>query len=215
MPIRVLVADDHGIVRDGLLAILEREPGLDVVAVEEDGQSALEQALDLKPDVAVLDIAMPRLTGVEACRKLREAGIPTEVLLLSVHKERSFVESGLAAGARGYVIKDAAARELVRAIETVAAGEVYLSPKVASVVVSAVRGGGPARPRRPSLTGRERDVLRLVAEGLTSKEIAQRLGIATKTVETHRASIMDKLEIRSVAGLTKYAIKKNLTSLGD
>jgi DNA-binding NarL/FixJ family response regulator len=210
MPIKVLLADDHGIVRDGLRAVLSSEGGFDVVAEESDGEKALSSIERLEPDVAVLDVQMPGLTGIEVARKLT-GNARTSVILLSMHKEESFVQAALLAGASGYVVKEDAARELTDAIRAVARGDTYLSPRVAGSVVGAMKRG-PA-DNAPQLTPRERDVVRLLAEGLTSKEIAARLGMAPKTVDGHRSAIMDKLGIHSVAGLVKYAIRNHLTGL--
>lgn len=213
MPLRVLLADDHAIVRDGLKALLSTQPDIEVAGEEHDGEAALVTIRRVKPDVAVLDIRMPGLTGIELARKLNEEGILTGVVLLSMHKEEAFVQAAMDAGVGGYVVKEDAARELIDAIRAVARGDVYLSPRVAGSVVQAIRRGPP--PKVPHLTPRERDVLRLLAEGLTSKEMASRLDLSPKTVDGHRAAIMDKLGIRSVAGLVKYAIRNHLTDLGE
>ena len=210
MTIRVLLADDHGIVRDGLRAVLAGEAGLEVIGEESDGEAALEAVLRLKPDVAVLDVQMPKLTGIEVARKLAGQA-HTSVVLLSMHKEDSFVQAALLAGASGYVVKEDAARELTSAIRAVARGDTYLSPRIAGSVVGALRRG--PQTSAPQLTPRERDVVRLLAEGLTSKEIAARLAMAPKTVDGHRSAIMEKLGIHSVAGLVKYALKNHLASL--
>ena len=210
MTIRVLLADDHGIVRDGLRAVLAGEAGLEVIGEESDGEAALEAVLRLKPDVAVLDVQMPKLTGIEVARKLAGQA-HTSVVLLSMHKEDSFVQAALLAGASGYVVKEDAARELTSAIRAVARGDTYLSPRIAGSVVGALRKG--PQTSAPQLTPRERDVVRLLAEGLTSKEIAARLAMAPKTVDGHRSAIMEKLGIHSVAGLVKYALKNHLASL--
>jgi DNA-binding NarL/FixJ family response regulator len=216
MPIRVLLADDHGIVRDGLRAVLSAERDFLVVAEEADGAAALAAIERLAPDVAVLDVQMPGLTGIEVARKLKDKS-RTSVVLLSMHREESFVQAALLAGARGYVVKEDAARELTDAIRAVARGDTYLSPRVAGFVVGALRSaqaGGPAA-QEPQLTPRERDVVRLLAEGLTSKEIAQKLEMAPKTVDGHRSAIMEKLGIHSVAGLVKYALRHHLADLGS
>lgn len=213
MPLRVLLADDHAIVRDGLKALLSTQSDIEVVGEEQDGERALESIRKLAPDVAVLDIRMPGLTGIELARKLNDEGSLTGVVLLSMHREEAFVQAAMDAGVGGYVVKEDAARELIDAIRAVARGDVYLSPRVAGSVVQAIRRGPP--PKVPHLTPRERDVLRLLAEGLTSKEMAVRLELSPKTVDGHRAAIMDKLAIRSVAGLVKYAIRNHLTDLGE
>lgn len=210
---RVLLADDHAIVREGLRALLASQTDLQIVALESDGEHALAAILNLKPDVAVLDIQMPGLTGIEVARKLNEQDALTSVVLLSMHKEASFVQAAMDAGVGGYVVKEDAARELMDAIRAVARGDVYLSPRIAGSVVQALRRGPP--PKVPHLTPRERDVVRLLSEGLTSKEIASRLELSPKTVDGHRAAIMDKLGIRSVAGLVKYALRNHLTGLDD
>ncbi len=213
MGIRVLLADDHAIVREGLRAVLSSEADVEVVAVESDGDRALASIRSLKPDVAVLDIRMPGLTGIEVARKLNEDDALTSVVLLSMHKEESFVQAAMDAGVGGYVVKEDAARELLDAVRAVGRGDVYLSPRVAGSLVQALRRGPP--PKVPNLTPRERDVVRLLSEGLTSKEIASRLDLSPKTVDGHRAAIMEKLGIRSVAGLVKYAIRNHLTNLED
>lgn len=210
---RIVLADDHAIVRDGLKAVLAGQADFEVVAAESDGEAALETIRRLRPDVAILDIRMPGLTGIEIARKLNDEGVLTCIVLLSMHKEGSFVQAALDAGVGAYVVKDDAARELVDAIKAVVRGDVYLSPRIAGSVVQAIRRGPPTKA--PHLTARERDVLRLLSEGLTSKEIASRLDLSPKTVDGHRAAIMDKLGIRSVAGLVKYAIRNHLTNLEE
>jgi DNA-binding NarL/FixJ family response regulator len=213
MSLRVILADDHAIVREGLRAVLNDEASIEIVAEESDGERALEAIARLRPDVAVLDIRMPGLSGIEVARKLNEDGLATAVVLLSMHKEESFVQSAMDAGVGGYVVKEDAARELIDAVRAVARGDVYLSPRIAGSVVQALRRG-PA-PKAAHLTPRERDVVRLLSEGLTSKEIAARLDLSPKTVDGHRATIMDKLGIRSVAGLVKYAIRNHLSGLDE
>jgi two-component system, NarL family, response regulator LiaR len=209
----LMLADDHAIVREGLKVVLAAQADLRIVAEESDGERALAAIRAHRPDVAVLDIQMPGLTGIEVARKLAGDGSLTSVVLLSMHKDASFVQAALDAGVEGYVVKEDAARELIDAIRAVARGDVYLSPRIAGSVVQALRRGPPQKV--PQLTPRERDVVRLLSEGLTSKEIAQRLDLSPKTVDGHRAAIMDKLGIRSVAGLVKYAIRNHLTGLDD
>jgi len=208
----VLVADDHTIVREGLLGLLRREPDLDVVAEAADGEEALGGVESLALDVAILDIAMPRMTGVEVARKVRDLGLRTAVVLLSMHIEPAFVRAALDAGASAYVLKTAGARELVEAVRAAAAGDMYLSPRVTSTALGAVR----TEPREaPPLTPRERDVLRFLARGLSSKEIATELAIGARTVDGYRAEIMEKLGIRHVPGLVKYAIRHQLATLDE
>lgn len=208
--IDVIVADDHKLVRDGLVALLKAEPRFRVIAALSDGQEALERITALRPHVAVVDIRMPHLTGIEIVRKVQDAGLRTAVVLLSMHQEAAFVRAGIQAGASGYVLKEAASHELIEAVRAAAAGEMYLSPKVAKVALRP-----PAAPEGgvEVLSSRERDVLRLLADGLSSKEIAARLDVGLRTVDSHRRSIMDKLGIHNVPGLVKFAIRNHLATL--
>ncbi len=212
-PIGVLVADDHVIVRDGIVALLRREPDIEVLGECSDGEEALARIEALAPAVAVLDIAMPRMTGIEIARKVRDQGLRTAVVLVSAHHEAAYVRGAVDAGASAYVLKDSATRELLDAVRAAASGEVYLSPRIATTALAALRSG--AEPEAPALTPRERDVLRHLAQGLSSKEIAAALGIGVATVNGHRTAIMDKLGIRHVPGLVKYAIKHQLASLDE
>jgi DNA-binding NarL/FixJ family response regulator len=207
MTCRVLLADDHVVVRQGLKALLERE-GFDIVGEASDGHEASRLARDLSPDVAILDIAMPLLNGIETGRAISRSCPSTRTIALTVHTENHYVMAALEAGFSGYVLKSQAAAQLVRAIKEVSRGSVYLSPAVSRVVVDASlqRTERPADP----LTDREREVLQLVAEGKTSKQIAKLLGVTPKTAESHRARIMTKLEIHETAGLVRYAIRQGL-----
>jgi DNA-binding NarL/FixJ family response regulator len=215
MSIRVLLADDHNIVREGLMSLLEKEPDIDVVAMADNGRTAVQLAGELKPDVAVLDIAMPEMNGIEATRRISRDDPEIKVLALSMHSARRFVTEALSAGAKGYLLKDCAAEELVRAIRTVAVNETYLSPKVAGLIVKDYLKHSPdSAPSAESfLTNREREILQLIAEGESTKEIAFKIGVSIKTVETHRQQIMKKLNLHSVAELTRYAIREGLTPL--
>ncbi|GAH70488.1 unnamed protein product, partial [marine sediment metagenome] len=188
---------------------------LEVVAESEDGRSAVEQAQELKPDVVVMDVSMPDLNGMEATRQIVHRTPATKVLALSMHSDRRFVEGMLKAGAHGYLVKDCANEEFVRAIREVADGRTYLSPAVAGQLVEEYVHGERAEAGAESavLTTREREVLQLVAEGLRTKEIANRLHISPKTAETHRQQVMNKLNIHNVADLTKFAVREGLTSL--
>jgi len=215
MTIRVLLADDHKIVREGLRSLLEKEPDIDVIAMADNGRMAVQLAGKLMPDVAVIDIAMPEMNGIEATRRILGDNPETKVLTLSMHSARRFVTEALAAGAKGYLLKDCASEELVRAIRIVAANETYLSPKVAEMIVKDYMKRLPESmlPADSLLSTREREVLQLIAEGRCTKEIAFTLGISVKTAETHRQQIMKKLNLHSVAELTRYAIREGLTPL--
>ena len=215
MSIRVLLADDHSMMREGLRFILERAADVEVVGEAENGRTVLEMADRLKPDVVVMDIGMADLNGVEATRRLRAGHPKIKVIGLSMYSDKRYVLGMLEAGASGYVFKGAAGTELVRAIEAAGRGRKYLSSQITDVVVdSYVERQFPAGNTAYSALGnREREVLQLLAEGKTSKEIASRLNISPATVETHRRNIMKKLDIHSIAELTKYAIREGLTDL--
>jgi DNA-binding NarL/FixJ family response regulator len=203
--LRILLADDHQILRHSLRALLERE-GLEVVAEAEDGERAVEMTRRLRPDVAVLDLSMPRLNGIDAARALVRDELPTRVVLLTVHREEHYVLAALKAGIMGYVLKTQAAADLLQAIREVADGGLYLSPGVSRAVVQAYVT--KKSPTRDVLSPREREVLRLIAGGKTTKEIAGVLGISVKTADSHRTRLMEKLDIHEVAGLTRYAIRE-------
>lgn len=207
MPIRVLLAEDHILVRQGLRNLLEQE-GMQVVAEAAQGQEAVALASTLHPDVAVLDISMPLMNGLDAARELHQVSPKTKTILLTRHDEDQYVTAAFQAGVRGYVLKTETASDLVQAIRRVCSSEVYLSPGVSQTLVEAYlsRSGLPAE----SLSARERQVLQLVGEGKSTKEIATLLFISVKTVESHRARIMQKLGIHDVAGLVRYAIRKGL-----
>lgn len=206
--IRVLLADDHALVRDGLRAVLSREPDLQVVGEATDGREALRVAETAKPDVAVLDLSMPLLNGLDAARQLAARDQAPRTILITMHGGDHYVLEALRAGVRGYVLKKQAAADLVRAIHEVAAGRVYLSPGVGAAVAQAIRTGSVLPDER--LTPREREVLQLVAEGKTTKEIAAILHVSVKTADTHRTRLMQKLDIHDIAGLTRYAIRLGL-----
>jgi DNA-binding NarL/FixJ family response regulator len=206
-PIRVLVADDHTIVRTGIRHVLEGEPGFDVVGEASSGTEAFELAVKLRPDVVVLDISMPAESGLQVAARLRAVSMPPRVLILSMHDNPEYVIESVRAGAHGYLLKDTAATELRSAVRAVCRGESYFSSPVASQLSAAVRGEHETRPASlEQLTGREREVLEGIARGRTNKEIAAELGISYRTVETHRESLMKKLQIRTVAELTRFAL---------
>ncbi len=214
MTIRILLADDHQIVREGLAALLDGQPGIEVVGFALDGREAVKLAEELSPDLLLMDVAMPGMNGVEATRQLASQLPQVKVLCLSMHVERRFVSAVLEAGAAGYLLKDCAREELAEAIRQVSAGRSYLSPAVAATVVEdyAARLAGRLPRNASALSGREREVLQLLAEGASTREIAQRLHLSTKTVGSHRERIMRKLGLDSIAALTKYAIRHGLTT---
>jgi two-component system response regulator NreC len=209
MPIRILLADDHVMLRQGLRALLE-QAGMLVIGEASDGQEALRLAHAQPPDVAVLDIGMPHLNGIETARRLREALPQTKIVLLTMHTDEPYVLEAMQAGAVGYVLKTQAALDIVQAIRDVVQGGIYLSPRVFRAVVQAhlARSDLPPAP----MTSREREILQLIAEGETTKEIASRLGLSVKTVESHRINLMRKLDIHETATLVRYAIRRGLTS---
>ena len=209
MAIRILIADDHVLVRQGVRALLE-QAGMVVVGEAADGPEALRLAHTHAPAVALLDIAMPHLNGVETARRLRETVPQTKTILLTMHTDEAYVLEALQAGAVGYVVKTQATADLVQAIHTVIQGAIYLSPWVTTAVVQAYVRGTPL-PRDP-LTSREREVVQRIAEGQTTKEIAADLGLGVKTVESHRINAMRKLDIHETATLVRYAIRRGLTA---
>lgn len=210
-PITVLVADDHTIVRTGIRHVLESEPGFVVVGEAGNGSEAISLASELRPDVVVLDITMPDQSGLEVAARLRIDGSATRILILSMHNNAEYVLESVRAGAHGYLLKDTAAAELRTAIRAVCRGESYFSPPVASRLTAAVRGEHDApHATLDLLTGREREVLLGIARGRTNKEIAAELGISHRTVETHRESLTRKLQIRTVAELTRLAIESGM-----
>ncbi len=216
MAIRIILADDHLIVRDGMRYLLEKESGIVVVAMADNGRMALQLARELHPDVVVMDIAMPEMNGIEATRRLTGEMPGIAVLILSMHSARRYIVEALAAGAKGYLMKECASDELVRGIKTVAANETYLSPKVADQIVKDYMkrlSSDSILPDTVVLSSREKEILQLVAEGKNTKEIALTIGVSGKTVETHRQQIMKKLNLHSVAELTRYAIREGLTPL--
>lgn len=210
-PIRVLVADDHMIVRSGIRHVLESESDLEVIGEAGSGSEAISLAAELRPDVVVLDISMPDQSGLEVAARLRSGSAAPRILILSMHNNAEYVLESVRAGAHGYLLKDTAAAELRMAIRAVCRGESYFSPPVASRLTAAVRGEyGPTNAGLELLTGREREVLLGIARGRTNKEIATELGISHRTVETHRESLMRKLQIRTVAELTRLALESGL-----
>lgn len=200
----VLLADDHAVLRDGLRAILKEE-GFEVIGEASDGQEAVDLAERLSPQLAVLDISMPRMNGIDAAREIRRLSPQTKIVLLTMHAEDRYILAGLRAGITGYVLKNKAASTLIQAIESVQNGQMYLSSDVSKAVVNAYLSKD-----ENALTSREREVLQFTAEGKNIKEIASILGISVKTAEVHRANMMDKLNLRDMVSLIRYAIREGL-----
>jgi len=214
--IRLLLVDDHPIVLDGIKSHLCAQPDLEVVGDAANGQEALRKAKLTLPDVILMDISMPHMNGLEAMVSLRKQVPDAKILILTMHESKEYIAQVVRSGARGYLLKDSAPAELVAAIKAVHNGEVYFSPSVSKVLIEEMAGGNRQTAdgqARPHLTDREREVLSLIAEGLLNKQIADRLGIGVRTIETHRERIMRKLDIHTVAGLTKYAIARGMTSM--
>ena len=208
MSIRILLAEDHVIVRQGFRVLLE-QAGMVVIGEASDGLEALRLAQAHTPEVAVLDVAMPHLNGLETARRLRETVPQTKIIVLTMHTEESYVLEALQAGAAGYVLKTQAAVDIVQAIHDAIHGAFYLSPRVANAVVRAYLTGSTLPP--DPLTSREREIVQRIAEGQTTKEIAAHLGLSVKTVESHRINLMRKLDIHETATLVRYAIRRGLT----
>lgn len=213
--VRILLADDHTILRDGIRALLEDEPDMLVVGEAEDGRTAVKLACQLHPDVVLMDIAMPLLNGLEATRQIKRECPQVNVLILTMHENEEYIRQVLASGAMGYILKDAAARELLDAIHAVQRGEAVLSPAITRLVIeNYLRWGDLQKENDPSgLSPREREVLQLIAEGYSNKQIAEILCISIKTVQTHRANLMSKLDLHDRADLIKYAIQRKIIDI--
>lgn len=211
--LRVFLADDHAILREGLRHILNSQPDLEVIGEAGDGQSAYEKIEELKPDIVVMDISMPQMTGIEAARKLRRYDPEIKIIMLTRHDNEEYVDQLLKYGIHGYVLKDDAGDDLLRAIEAIKKNETYLSPRITKRIMDDY--GRPARLKDGSgpfalLTNREREILKLIAEGKSNEEVARSLWISPRTAKVHRANIMKKLDVHKVADLVKYAIKTGL-----
>ena len=204
---RVLLADDHALVRAGLRALLERLPNVEVVGEAEHGAEAVKLAAQLRPDVVMMDVSMPILNGIEATRRTIKLRPRPRVLVLSMHDDTEYVRKALSAGASGYLLKTAPRRELELALAAVIRGEIWISPSIARNMVDDI---GRRAPNHDELTPRQREILQLIAEGHTTKQIARRLHIGVKTVETHRAQLMERLDIHNIAGLVRYAIRSGI-----
>ena len=209
--IKIMIADDHTIIRQGMRKLFEAYPELQIVGESQDGEEAVELVKQLLPDLIIMDISMPGLNGLEATRQIKKRFPETKILILTMHAEKEYIFKILQSGASGYLLKGSAIDELVTAIHAVDRGESYLSPPISKSIIEDYVGGGPKSRgalRSQPLTTREREVLQLIAEGHTSKRIATRLSLSSKTVETHRSHIMQKLNIHNAAGLIRYAIQK-------
>ncbi len=213
METTILLADDHRLVREGLKALLESRDDFAVVGEACDGAEAVSLASQKHPDVVIMDITMPKLSGIDAARQISQNDPEAKVLVLSMHESPSYVEEVLRAGAAGYVLKNSAATDLIAAVDAIRSGDSYLSPSVTQQVVDALaRPGDRGSSAVSALTEREREVLKLIADGLSSKEIAEQLGVSLKTIESHRANLMDKLDIHKVSGLVRFAIRAGLVA---
>jgi DNA-binding NarL/FixJ family response regulator len=212
MALRALIADDHPIFRAGMRSLLDTQSGVEIVAEVADGLGAVEAARTQKPDVAVIDISMPGMNGLDATLIITDEIPGTKVLCLSMHSDPRFVDAALRSGAHGYLVKECAPDELVSAIHTVAAGGIYLSPSLGDAVLANYRAGKHELSTLSELTQREREILQLLAEGQSTRDIADRLHVSVKTVGTHREHLMHKVGTHSLADLTKFAIREGLTS---
>ncbi len=214
MPTRILLVDDHEIMREGMCALLKRLPDIEIVGQASDGRSGINMAKEFGPDIVIMDIGMPNLNGIEATRQLLADNPRVKVMALSTHSDGSIVAKMLKAGSSGYMLKESAFSELMEGIAAMMEGKTYLCSKIAKVVFSdyVTMLSSPQWPGGDGLSSRENEVLQLVAEGKTSKEISQALNVSVKTVDSHREHIMEKLSIHNVAGLTKYAVREGITS---
>jgi DNA-binding NarL/FixJ family response regulator len=216
--ITVIIADDHNLVRQGIRALLEKSPDINIVGEASDGQQAVEMCKSLHPDVLVTDIVMPRMNGIQAAERLRDDKVSTRTIILSMYSDETLIRQALTRGVRGYVLKQAVSEELLLAIHAAIRDEIYLSPLVSSILVESTIQGrqlGDNSSAFESLSRREREVLQLLAEGYTNSEIGKTLVLSERTVEKHRAEIMEKLGIHNLAGLVRVAIKYGLVSLNE
>lgn len=214
-PLRIFLADDHDVVRRGLKSLLEGQPGWQIVGEAVNGRQAVKEAKRLRPDIVILDLGMPELNGVDATRQILRALPHAEVLVVTMHESEVLIRQALESGARGYVLKTEAARYLVSAVESLAQGKPFFTPCAAQVILQGfLNGDVQSRPERtPRLTGREREIIQLLAEGKGNKEVASELSISVRTAECHRTNIMRKLDLHSMNGLIRYAIRNNIVQV--
>lgn len=213
MSIRILLIDDHAVLREGLKALLNSEPMLDVIGDAPDGREGIRLTEELKPDVVVADISMPGLNGIESVRILRDSDPYIKLIILSMHSDQEYVAKALQAGANGYVLKQGDSTEVIKAIEAVMGGEAYLSPAISKYLITDFLKHHPSELEEPKLTTREREVAQLIAEGQSTREISEILMVSIKTIETHRGNVMKKLKTKSTADITKYALKRGWITL--
>jgi two-component system response regulator NreC len=213
--IKVVLADDHMIIRDGLRALLERQPDMEVVAEADNGRTALKHVKELSPDVVIMDIGMRELNGIDATRQIVKISPGVKVLALSMYSDKRFIKGMLKAGASGYMLKDSAFKELIDAIRVIVDNKTYISPSIASIVMNDYLRNSPEKDgsTRSLLTSRELEVLQLLAEGKSAKQIALSLDLSIKTIESHRNRVMQKIDVSNIADLTKYALREGITSL--
>ncbi len=215
MKIRLILADDHKLFRDGLRSMLQSHKSIEIVGEASDGPSAVKLAIELRPEIVLMDVSMPDLNGIEATRKIIAENPTIKIIMLSMHSDRRYITEALRSGARGYLLKDSAFDEVLSAIRDCMAEKIYLSTRIADIVIndyiSLARGADSSA--FAILSAREREVLQLLAEGKSTKEIASQLNVSSKTIESHRKQVMDKLNLHSIAELTKYAIREGLTQL--
>jgi DNA-binding NarL/FixJ family response regulator len=214
--IRIILADDHTILREGIQALIDNQPDMQVVGEAQDGHTVVRLATRLKPDLVIMDIAMPLLNGLEATRQIKKACPVTQILILTMHENEEYIRQALASGAMGYILKDAAARELLDAIRSIQKGEAVLSPAITRLVIEDYLRWGDSRPQDDNtnmLSEREREVLQLIAEGYANKQIGEILSISIKTVQAHRTNLMKKLDLHDRGDLIKYAIQKKIIDI--
>jgi DNA-binding NarL/FixJ family response regulator len=212
---KVIIVDDHQLMREGLRTLLNKQQDMEIIAEAGDGRTAVRLVNELSPDLVIMDTVMPDLNGIDASRQIISHNPDIKIIALSMHSDRQFIIEMIKAGAKGYILKDCAFDELISAIETVVDGEIYLSPKITTIVLREfiVESAKDKTSVFHVLSNREREVLQLIAEGMSTKQIAHHLNVSVKTIETHRQQIMNKLDIHNIAELTKYAVREGLTSL--